>query len=300
MGKSTLHRLAEIVYDKKKIAPPNVATGIPDSERNTGYVIRFDFLAFDVALADRGWEAEMREIDSYLSLYIKESVEEFVHRRKELQPHFKASDAKAGAHLRKLVDAVKTYSEFNKTEEFLVVLVDEYDRPLRETLFRLLAETDGDTKSEVTAHCRNYTHAKYVGQASSLNKVLVTGVLPIVMDVISEFNPQNMTFEPEMLDSVGLADADVDYMLECVHEAEPFSNDVEKGVVRKGIQDHTNHLQFLTGSPLYHTRMVNEMMARLLKPLSRKAFLQHPSVLPGSVTREFAPRVVYDLLKKSD
>ena len=306
MGKSTLLSLAEMVFDKNESAPPDVAKGVPRNERNAGYVILFDFLAVAVARTHRGWKEDLSRIDGFFFEFIKKSVRRFLRAHEELQPHFEAPAANepAGHHLHELALAVKTYSKTNKTEEFLVVLVDEFDRPLRETLFLLLADTSGFDKFRVTEYCPHYISffdsCKVVGQTSAGNKVLVTGVLPIVMDLISEFKPRNLTFNGNMLDSVGLTDADVDHMLQCVHEAEPFYDDAEKLLVRKAIQDHANHLQFLEGSPLYHTRMVNEMMKTILKRDNRNSWLRNLSQLPESVTRESAPSVVYKLLKKSD
>jgi hypothetical protein len=131
------------------------------------------------------------------------------------------------------------------------------------------------------------------------NKVWVTGIVPIVLDLISEFNPDNLTFKSEMLDAVGLRDKDVDYMLERVHTAEPFTSTQEMEKVRRAIQFHANNLQFLTGSPLYHTRMVNGLMEIILNPQSRKLWLQDLSRKPGPVRRERAPSAIYKVLQRS-
>jgi len=307
MGKSTLFSLAEKVYSKTETAPDVAAAIVLENERNAGFVLRFDFLQVSaVTMAELTWTENLKQIDLNLLEYVKECVHELLrYDAPELRQHFIEPDANAtaGKYLRSLVNAVARYSKTNQTDEFLMVLVDEYDRPVRETLFRLLLSLETDVKASMVPNCPNYVDffsaCKVVGGKLPGNRVWVTGVVPIVLDIISDFNPENLTFQSEMSDALGLREEDVNRMLNCVHSAEPFNSEEEKELVREAIRDHANHLQFLGGSSLYHTRMVNELMRLLLRPKEREMWLATLSKLPGSVTRERAPSAIFELLKQS-
>ena len=304
LGKSTFLSLAELVYGKKKKAPSEVAKSVAAQERNAGYVVKFDFLLVSVFMDSTDWKENLRLTDDSFFTHIKRTVELFIRMNNELRDHFVSplqnTSVCAGDYLQALTEAVALYSDINGTDDFLVVLVDEFDRPLRHTLFQLLNQFE---KQDVIAHCKNYisffTTCKAVGQMAAKNKVWVTGVLPIVLDLISDFKPVNKTFSTGMLDAVGLRDADVDDMLQAVHAAEPFTDDDEMGKVREAIRYHANHLKFLSGLPLYHTRMVNELMKTALDRDARKVWLDNLSRLPDDVTRESAPSAIYNLLQKS-
>lgn len=130
----------------------------------------------------------------------------------------------------------------------------------------------------------------------SHDKVWVTGVTPIALDLISGLKPTNMTFDAALLDAVGLRAEDVDSMLERVNEVEPFVDD-QRERLHEAIEDHANQLQFLTGSPLYHTRIVNELMAQIMDPKGRELWLADLKFLPA--TREQAPCATHKLLQKN-
>ena len=302
LGKSTLLSLAEMVYSKKKTAPPEVAKNIPAQERNAAYVVQFDFLNVDIT-TNNSWQEDLRRIDSSLFHYIKHTVEMFVTIiNKELERYFVSphATASAGVYLRHLAEAVAAYSATNGTDEFLVVLVDEFDRPLRDTLFRMLNQFEKNNVMDQCPHYRSFFSAcKVVGQKQKSNKVWVTGVLPIALDLICDFKPVTVTFSEDMLDAVGLRDDDVDKMLREVHTAEPFADKEEMEGVGLAIRDHANHLKFLSGLPLYHTRMVNELMEKVLNRTARSWWLKDLSRLPTSITRESAPSSIYKLLQKS-
>lgn len=179
LGKSTFLALAELVYSKKERAPSNIANSIPESQRNAGYVIRFDFLKVIFPRTDRSWQEDLRSIDSKLLIYIKHSITRYLNKNKELQAYYVDYDCesegeiRAGDYLDRLSEAVTDYSEGHGTAEFFVVLVDEYDHPLREILFELLL--DKPSKKDVVKFCPNYVSffqsCKSVGQISSKNKV---------------------------------------------------------------------------------------------------------------------------------
>lgn len=300
LGKSTFFSLAELVYSKTKEAPSEVAKNIDKKERNAGYVVTFDLLSVAVVSMPTDWKDDLLATDRSFFKKVKQTVERFIRNNKELQEHFIApemSEQLAGDYLEALGQAV---SDTKVNEDFLVVLVDEFDRPLRYTLFHLFSQFE---KQDVIAHCPNYVSffatCKSVGQMDGRNKVWVTGVLPIALDLISDFQPSNKTFSADMLDAVGLRDLDVDNMLSRVHATVPFTNDDEMQRVRNAIRHHANHLQFLSGPPLYHTRMVNEILNIVTDVDSRKIWLRNLSRLPNGVTRERAPSVIYNLLQKS-
>jgi len=60
------------------------------------------------------------------------------------------------------------------------------------------------------------------------NRVWVTGVVPIGLDLSSDFKPINMSFMSKLSGTLGFREHDVDYMLNCVHCAQPFRTDQEK------------------------------------------------------------------------
>ena len=304
LGKSTFLSLAEMVYSKDKNSPAEIAKHVADEERNAGYVIKFDFLRVVVSMdSSKDWKENLRQTDKYFLTAIKNTVDYFIRMKRDLREYFKSppedDSVNAGDYLMALAEAVNLHSTETRTEDFLVVLVDEFDRPLRHTLLELLNQFE---KQDVIAHCKNYvsffTTCKAVGQMNGKNKVWVTGVLPIVLDLISDFKPVHQTFADSMLDAVGLLDEDVDSMLEAVHEALPFADDEQKEQVREAIRYHANHLQFLE-KPLYHTRMVNELMQIALNSRGRSRWINDLSCLPRGVTRERAPSAIYRLLQKS-
>lgn len=303
MGKTTLLSVAEMVYSKKSTTPLKAAAiDIPETQRNAAYVVKFDFLRVSITY-NSNWRDELRANDASLLRYIKYTVLNFVTRNDELKKYFMTpeSGALAGEYLTNLAEAVEGYAEASATGTFLVVLVDEFDRPLRDTLLRIL---DNEFQQvEIKNHCPNYRNffssCKAAGQSQQLNRVLVTGVLPILLDLISEFKPTILTFKDDMADAVGLRDEDVDRMLDRVNSTEPFA-DGEMEKVKEAIRDHANHLKFVVGPALYHTRMVNELMNEVVMDKeSRRAWLKNPSELPPAVTRESVPSSIYGLLKNN-
>ena len=247
--------------------------------------------------------AYLKSIDLAFFEYIKWQISDFLDYHQELQHYFKPYETggTAGDYLNFLSNAVIKFSKINQTNEFLVVLVDEYDEPLRNTLMFLLEQIDQFDEKTVIDFCPHYMSffksCKTVGQALPENKVWVTGVLPIALDLISGFKPENLTFDENLLNAVGLRDQDVDKMLRLVHDALPFENHEQMQEVRMAIRDHANYLQFLSGEPLYHTRMVNELMNQLVDSGRRVGWLRNLSRTP--VTRESAPTAIYKLLQTS-
>ena len=114
LGKSTLLSLAEMVYSKRKIAPPHVARTVPNEQRNAGYVIRFDFLEVVWSwMDDLSWQENLKRIDSAFSRRIKRNVANFLNLNPELKEFYTepASDGQAGEHLLELSTAVVNYQE---------------------------------------------------------------------------------------------------------------------------------------------------------------------------------------------
>ena len=107
-----------------------------------------------------------------------------------------------------------------------------------------------------------------------------------------------MTFDAELLDSVGLREEELEMMLDLVDQELPFAGH-QKDQFQKAIKDHANRLQFLSSTPLYHTWMVNELMNLLSTKKRREKWLRDLSQLPGSVRREDAPGAVYNVLRHS-
>mmetsp|Transcript_14029 Transcript_14029/g.21417 ORF Transcript_14029/g.21417 Transcript_14029/m.21417 type:complete len:235 (+) Transcript_14029:233-937(+) len=158
LGKSTFLALAELVDSKGEKSPTNIAKNVPEDHRNAGYVIRFDFLKVFFPRTNRSWHEDLTSIDSKFLSYIKRSITRYLKKNKELKAYYidleSESELLAGDYLDRLSEAVKDYSEEQGTKEFFMILVDEYDQPLRDTLFELLL--DQPCKEDVVKFCPNY------------------------------------------------------------------------------------------------------------------------------------------------
>jgi hypothetical protein len=129
--------------------------------------------------------------------------------------------------------------------------------------------------------------------------IWLTGITPIALEVLSGFKPVILTFDEAVADPVGLLDTDVDNMLNEVHRLKPFSSTDEKTKVRDAIKMHYNGLRFLLGAQLYHTRMVNQLMEKLLGEQSRAMWLGNLSKPCPHMVADTPPSTVFGLVKRA-
>ena len=112
---------------------------------------------------------------------------------------------------------------------------------------------------------------------------------------MSGLNVVHITFSDNMANAVGLADSDVQRMLDQVHEKVPFQ-DGERDQATRLLRQHFNNLGFPGGEPLYHTALINGIMNRLQDdPVSRQEFLKFGRV-PKDMSIEPVSSVIFDVL----
>jgi hypothetical protein len=85
-------------------------------------------------------------------------------------------------------------------------------------------------------------------------------------------------------------------MLDQVHTYKSFKDDDEKARVRAAIKEHYNGLMFLSGSGLYHIRLVNDVMNNLSKDTERREWIQDLSEPMPSVLVEECPSSVFNVV----
>jgi hypothetical protein len=188
----------------------------------------------------------------------------------------------------------------------LLVLVDEYDKPIRDVLFGLIDSNSNTPALRTTLQQKYHHYVNFFDNCKSLRslevniKTWVTGISPVGLSLITGFKYEDLTYTESMADAVGLLDADVDRMLDVVHQQAPFRNPQKKAAVRSAIQEHYNHLGFPFGSPLYHTGVVNQVMRELQdSPKLRELWLGDLSKPLRGVKADAVPGSVFDLIKRA-
>lgn len=310
LGKSTFFTLAEWFFSKKETAPPThlLQYDPPAELKNRCYVLQLDFGAVQASrTGTASWEDVARRLDTSVHEQILLASGAFLRDHDDVKqaldslslPH----PSNSGAVLEHIVAALRKVDK----NAILMILLDEYDAPIREVIFDMLENRQGGHDFE---NKLKNTYANYVGffktcktMAKRLpnSKVWLTGVTPIALDVLSGFNPDILTFDESVANAVGLLDADVDSMLEKVHQAMPFQDDQQKADVRNAIRVHFNGLMFHSGGPLYHTRMVNNLMEGcLLRRQQRDSWLADLSKPPfAAAVPERPPSSVFNVVKSA-
>ena len=302
LGKTTLFSLAELLFSKDKTAPTGLEYDPP--MKNAWYVLRVDFGGVNASFDETDtWEDVARKYDRQALDTIRGSIHDLVESHEEIQTNFKGNLDSLGANtlLERLGRAVKKVDK----DATLLVLVDEYDQPIREVLLDMLenrhetpyAQIERKVKQAYPNYIGFFKACKVVAGILPKSKVWLTGITPIALNVLSGFSPEILTFDEEMADAVGLLDEDVDRMLDEVHEFMPFQDDREKRRVRDAIKKHYNGLKFLSGSPLYHTRMINSVMRSLMKTQERQDWLNDLEKPHPGVQVEKPPSSVFNVVK---
>jgi hypothetical protein len=303
LGKTTLFSLAELLFSKSSTAPAGLAYDPP--MKNTWYVLRVDFGDVNASQDEtETWEDIARKYDTSALETIRYSIEAFLQTYEEVRNKVNMDDFRSldGINLlRRLCLAIQAC---DKTAT-LLVLVDEYDQPVREVVLAMLENRDGAPYEQIEQKMKkaypNYTGffkaCKVMAGLLPSSKTWLTGITPIALNVLSWFNPEVLTFNENMADMVGLMDEDVDRMLDRVHAFRPFKDDEEKEKVRKALRTHYNGLKLLSGSPLYHTRMINSVMESLMRADARQDWLKNLGEPSPDVQPEKPPSSVFNVVK---
>ena len=238
------------------------------------------------------------DYDSSVNLEIQQQITLFLHERELGDPPL---DLKAGELLSHLVFKLRQKDK----EATLLILVDEYDKPIRDVLFGLMTDDDKETnmneaklKSKYPNYCGIFSNCK-TAQARCKLKIWLTGIAPIGMNVISTLDPDPITFERECAGAVGLLAQDVDAMIEAVHNYMPFDSEDLKQEVIRAVAVHFNNINYF-GVGLYHTGMVNNLTRKvLLQPTARRAWLADLDQHPDNIKPEEVPSSVFEVIKRA-
>jgi hypothetical protein len=239
----------------------------PKIQKNASYVLRIDFGRVEVVDYNTDWVAECASYDESVREIVLCAVECLIreHDLGELTNETGAP-LMAGALVRKLVAKIRTKKGKHSK---LLVLVDEYDKPVREVLLDLMI-TQGLSFSDLQKKLKQ-KYRNYIGFFDSCKsayaeidlKVWVTGITPIGLYSLSSFKPEDFTFQSSMADAVGLLDADITRMMDAVDNYKPFATG-DKARIIDAIKMHFNTINYDSGSDLYHTGMVNKVMGNVL------------------------------------
>jgi hypothetical protein len=302
LGKTTLFSLAQELFSKNTTAPDYRLEYMADEEdRNSWFVLYLDFGSVTSASSD-DWQSMGRELDDAVHRVIARAMFVLLHENADLKEIFTDVD-KTPLLEQGTPDLVSNLATAIKAlKGSLLILVDEYDQPVREALLRfapshssgLYAQAKTELKT-VFKHYFSFFRAVKPILRLIKSKIWLTGITPISIREMSGLLVKDLTFTKEMNDAVGLREADVKIMLQEVHAHQAFKDGEEIARVLKAIAFHYNNLRFL-GSPLYHTALVNETMRELSNSESRKIWLRNLDDLPPGLQREFVPSSVYNIL----
>mmetsp|Transcript_6783 Transcript_6783/g.18959 ORF Transcript_6783/g.18959 Transcript_6783/m.18959 type:complete len:637 (-) Transcript_6783:946-2856(-) len=316
LGKTTLFSLADEVFSINKES--NVDTDLnfsPGGEnRNKWYVLRLDFGAvcparFKKNEAEEEWVQLCRELDKQTGHSIKQRVIFLLMNNPHLHENFKAisqgveiKDQSIGLMIESLGNAI----QFEKGR--LLILVDEYDQPVREGLLRLIPfhgkqlyeSAEHQIKSSFQNYFSFFRAVKVLLEIVSPSKIWLTGITPIGIKEMSGLNIAVVTFKANMADAVGLTENDVKGMLYDVHKYAPFE-DGQLEFAMDSLKRNFNNLRFPHSQPLYHTALVNGIMNMLLDPTDptkRREFLSTGKV-PSDLAREPVPSSIFNVLRNA-
>ncbi|CAB9519599.1 expressed unknown protein [Seminavis robusta] len=118
------------------------------------------------------------------------------------------------------------------------------------------------------AYCSFFSNCKSASDGRCSIKVWATGITPVGLKLISNFNYIDLTFDDDFADAVGLLEADVKVMLKEAIPNASFDDSEEEAVLEK-VKFQFNNLGFPGGSPLYHTGMMNRALQQLQKRVER-------------------------------
>jgi hypothetical protein len=136
LGKTTLFSLAEELFSKNKVAPNCPLRYMPvDKDKNKWFVLYLDFGSVSCGGSD-DWQVLGKELDEEARGVISRAVHRLLRENTDLNKEFEHVDATSikdqttSNLIRNLASAIGIL------KVSLLILVDEYDQPVREALLR--------------------------------------------------------------------------------------------------------------------------------------------------------------------
>lgn len=301
LGKSTLLAVAEAMYSRaynKQNPPPigsiSALTLLPENEK--GFVFIVDFLPA------AGFGNNLSRSDSSVFDIVKSGLRTFQRKHPELEQHLPSKEdvgrfGHPGAVLDAVCQAVADFNSKSGSNIELFILVDEYDAPVRYSLLDAIGSTDGreswmNLTTSMSNYCNFFVSCKSITSPYSQTKtnIWLTGVTHIALELISGFEPTNITFNANFANVLGYEEKHVREMLALVNERTPFASKQQMDTAFEAVEQIANRLYFLKGIPLFHTRVVNGLMKALSDEYMRTIFLAN---------RELPPDAKFDEIPKS-
>lgn len=215
-----------------------------------------NFGAVCTCAGEEDWEPRCKALDKEAAGEIRSSViallntignEELFGFFKQFSENKSVGDLAIGTLISILTRSV------HKARGRLLVLVDEYDQPVREGLPSLIPQHGAGLYANVKNNIGRGCYPSYFGFFRAIKaaldhggiplKIWLTGILPIRIKETSGLNVVRVTFGDDMANAVGLADSDVQRMLDRVHEKIPFRDGEREQATRM----HFNYLGFPGG-----------------------------------------------------
>ena len=310
LGKSILFSLANELFSRNENSNVDSDLGYSPGEddRNKWYVLRINFGVVRSFSSEGDWEQQCKALDKSTESEIKGGVIDLLNTcgNEELYDYFferisgiqRVENQNIGTLISNLACSI------NAVCGRLLILVDEYDQPIREGLLRLIPNRDAGLYASIKTRISKDYFPNYFGFFGAIKVVLdrgmrakiwLTGILPIGIKEMSGLNLVHTTFSDKMANAVGLTNNDVQRMLDHVHEKIPFQ-DGERDQATHWLRQHFNNLGFPGGEPLYHTALINGIMNRLQHDSrSRREFIQMGRV-PKEMSVEPVSSVIFDVL----
>ena len=294
LGKTTLFSLADELFSVNHECPNMVDTELiayspNEDDKNKWYVLRIDFGPICATHSENSneqeedWTALCQRLDKDTGSLIKAKVLLLLMENPQLQTVFDTvSRGVPIAEQSVMLLVTYLYKAVKAQKGRLLILVDEYDRPVREGLLHLIpshSETLYErVKSDIQACFRSYfgffQAVKTLLEGLDHSKIWLTGIMPIGISEMTGLHVTRLTFHEDMADAVGLTESNVRQMLESVrqHAQWEFTHQ-ELECAMESLKKNFNNLRFPGGQPLYHTALVNGMMNMLLdEPIKQKIF----------------------------
>jgi hypothetical protein len=313
LGKTTLLSLANLLLRNKESAHEGLNYMPPVRVKNSWYVLRIDFGGISNTTGGTDWETNAKHLDEKVREYILRCITSFMIQHKDAAKWFdkhigkeKSKKKDAGVLIEMLARSIADLHAATATKPTLLILVDEYDKPVRDVLFDRIGAKMHNVRNALKQQYSNYvSFFDNCKSASTLNikiKTWVTGITPVGLSLITAFKYTDLTFHESIADAAGLLDGDVSRMLDEVHRFAPFRDEEQKTKVRKVLPDFYNHLQFPFSKPLYHTGMVSAVMSILQdSPQLRRNWLEEDLTKPlWGVNAEAVPGSVFDVIKGTE
>jgi hypothetical protein len=183
-------------------------------------------------------------------------------------------------------DDKRDLSNTDDTEPKLLILLDEYDAPVRDSLLPLVG-SNLDYVAVRQAYSDNFeqycalmnSFKAITAMTGITTKVWITGISPVGFNLLGRVFPVDLTWDPVFADAVGLLEGDVERILDAAEKIayagdtttseEYKKNETEQ--IAAAVKKWFIGMVFPGGSELYHTRRVNQLAIDHLSTKSDRA-----------------------------